>query len=200
MYATGKAAGRPQNDELTEKILGETQRVLQVSGYSGLNIEHIAAATGCGKSTIYRRWPNKAELAAAALILRCKMGELPDFGNVVDDLIEHAWQNAENQMPDPSTVSAPHAMWAAVVVPEVREIFARSFLAPRREMGREIMRRAIARGEMPDSTDIDAVIDLIAGVTLHRNLMQNIAMKKQDFRPIVEALVASPPLLAGIRP
>jgi len=197
---TTKTPGRPQDDELTEKILRETVRVLQESGYSGLRIEQVASALGCGKTTIYRRWPTRAGLTAAAITFAVKLGDAPDTGSVVADLVELAWQNAQNQVPDPWTRTAPHALWAAMLVPEVREIFGQGFLADRRKMWLLVLRRAIEQGQLAPAADLEAMIDLIAGFTTQRNLILNRAVHKSDFLPIVEALVATPPLRANDEP
>ncbi len=193
---TIKAPGRPQDDELTEKILCETVRVLQESGYAGLRIEQVAAAIGCGKTTIYRRWPTKAELTAAAITFHVKLGEIPDTGSLVEDLIELAWQNAENHVPKPWAKAAPHALWAVLVVPEVREIFGQGFLADRRTMWLFALQRGIEQKQLSVGADLNAIIDLIAGFATQRTLILNVAMRKSDFKPIVEALVANPPLQA----
>ncbi|AIY03332.1 hypothetical protein ART_3733 [Arthrobacter sp. PAMC 25486] len=194
-----KSSGRPQDDKLTEQILAETLRLVQTAGYMELRIEQIAAAVGCGKSTIYRRWANKDELMAAALVRNSKMGAILNSGSVVEDLIDHAWQNAENQLPGPNHV-APHALWAALVVPEVREIFARDFLRSRRGMGLQILQAAIEHGQLAPEADPNAILDLLAGFTLQRMVISSIGVRKTDYRPIVEALVANPPLRANDGP
>ncbi|MFS8182056.1 TetR/AcrR family transcriptional regulator [Pseudovibrio denitrificans] len=59
--------GRPQNTELTRKILSTTLNTLAESGYHGTSTQQIAELTGTSKQALYRRWPNKAALALEAM-------------------------------------------------------------------------------------------------------------------------------------
>lgn len=193
-HDTHAAPGRPQDEELTGKILDETLRVLQVSGYSSLRIEQVAAAVGCSKTTIYRRWSTRAELTADALRKHSVLGDTPDTGSVVEDLVEHAWRNAENQQPTRNVTDVRHTLWAAIVEPDVRVHFWDNYLSIRRTMGLTVISRAVDKGELPAGTDGDAILDLLAGLTLYRGSVRGVPINKADYRPIITALVASPPL------
>ena len=59
--------GRPRDHSLDDTILKATRRLLTRSGYSQMTIADIAAESGVSRPTIYRRWPGKFELVAAAL-------------------------------------------------------------------------------------------------------------------------------------
>jgi AcrR family transcriptional regulator len=41
--------------------------LLRASGYAGFSVDAVAERTGIAKTTIYRRWPSKAGLVAAAI-------------------------------------------------------------------------------------------------------------------------------------
>jgi AcrR family transcriptional regulator len=59
--------GRPR-DELAKRALLEAAYGLVVKhGYARVSIDAIAAQAGCGKQTIYRWWPGKADLVLDAL-------------------------------------------------------------------------------------------------------------------------------------
>jgi AcrR family transcriptional regulator len=47
-------------------IIDATVRLLTEVGYDALSVESVAARAGVGKTTIYRRYPDKAALVAAA--------------------------------------------------------------------------------------------------------------------------------------
>lgn len=184
---------------LTERILDETLRTLQDRGYAALRIERVAAVIGCSKTTIYRRWPTRAELTVDALQHHVELGADPDTGNVVDDLIEHAWQNALNQEPPEGTTNYRRTLWAAVVEPEVSRLFWERFLSLRRARGRAIVDRGISRGELPADTDADTLLDLLAGLTFYRGTFRDVPLSRSDYRRVVLALTASPPLIVSPR-
>ena len=48
-------------------VLRMTLEVLGQEGYAGLRVEDVAARAGVNKTTIYRRWPTRADLVVAAL-------------------------------------------------------------------------------------------------------------------------------------
>jgi AcrR family transcriptional regulator len=132
--------GRPLDDDLTRRVLAAVRSQLEEHGFVNLNIEKIASAVGCGKTTIYRRWPTKPELVAAAIVDGLRLGELPDTGDVVEDLVEHAWQNLENfrrSKDEAKNNGLLLAMFNMDVIPIVSE----SFMKVRHAMGREILSR-----------------------------------------------------------
>ena len=49
-------------------ILAATLDVLVDTGYEGMSIDLVAARAGVHKTTVYRRWPTKSALVAAAAV------------------------------------------------------------------------------------------------------------------------------------
>src|SRR3954470_19150910 len=59
------------------------------NGYAGLSIERVAERARTGKASIYRRWPTRLELVLAAIDrVMPRYDEVPDNGNIRDDLLE----------------------------------------------------------------------------------------------------------------
>ena len=66
--ADGRAAYHLRRAQTTsEKILTTALEILDRDGVDGFTIEQVSAASGVAKTTIYRRYDNAVELAAAAL-------------------------------------------------------------------------------------------------------------------------------------
>jgi AcrR family transcriptional regulator len=59
--------GRPRREGADETILAAARALLDESGYAAFNVDVIAERTGIAKTTIYRRWPTKGALVAAAI-------------------------------------------------------------------------------------------------------------------------------------
>ena len=49
-------------------VLRVTLELIGEHGFAGLRVEDVAARAGVNKTTIYRRWPTRADLVVAALI------------------------------------------------------------------------------------------------------------------------------------
>ncbi|WP_378148286.1 TetR/AcrR family transcriptional regulator [Cnuibacter sp. UC19_7] len=81
------ASGRPRDPEVERSILTAAQDLLIESGYPGTTIAAVAARAHCGKSAIYRRWSTKAELVVAAVSDLQVPVEVPDTGDLRDDLL-----------------------------------------------------------------------------------------------------------------
>jgi len=65
--APPRGRGRPRNEEKDVAIAEATWRLLAEKGYEGLTFEGVAEFAECSRSTLYRRFANKAELVEATL-------------------------------------------------------------------------------------------------------------------------------------
>lgn len=184
------ASGRPRDEELTEQILDVALAEVQEHGFSAVRIERIAQRVGCGKTTIYRRWPDRGSLVAAAMH-RAVVLDLPDTGSVAEDLFAHSGQNLRGQGPQSPTQNS----YSALVSPEVRPyLWENGFLAERRSQGRRIIRRGVSRGELPENVDADAVLDALAGFVLYRRAVRVDDVTDASIRGLIHALVTAPPV------
>src|SRR3954453_4419384 len=79
--------GRPRDGALDERILEQVLDLLGSRGYAGLTLDELAVRSGVAKTTILRRWPSKAAVAAAGVErLALQSVEGPDSGTVEGDL------------------------------------------------------------------------------------------------------------------
>src|ERR1044072_4099257 len=84
---TSVRRGRPLSPELDERILEAALAMLADIGYAQLRLDALAARAGVAKTTILRRWPSKAAVAAAAVQrLALQTAEVPDSGDLREDL------------------------------------------------------------------------------------------------------------------
>src|SRR5712675_1799045 len=60
--------GRPRRSATGHAILKATRELLAQGGVHGLTVEGVAERSGIAKTTIYRRWRSKEDLALAALL------------------------------------------------------------------------------------------------------------------------------------
>lgn len=61
-----RGRGRPRRAGADEEILTVTRTLLGERGYRALSVDEVAERAGVAKTTVYRRWPSKGALAAAA--------------------------------------------------------------------------------------------------------------------------------------
>ncbi|MEM9515524.1 MAG: helix-turn-helix domain-containing protein [Actinomycetota bacterium] len=59
--------GRPRDADRTTAILDAAVELMHEEGWEGFRVQDVATRAGAGLATIYRRWPTKEALAAAAM-------------------------------------------------------------------------------------------------------------------------------------
>ncbi len=184
--------GRPLDAELTARVLAAVRADLDEFGYMNLRIEKIAADLGCGKTAIYRRWPSKPALAAAAILDGFALGEMPDTGDLVDDLVAHAWQNVDNVR---GSRTHGNGLLLAMFDMDVMPLISEAFMQKRHAMGRAILARGVDRGQLRSDLDHDVILDTLAGFTLFTLTQRDDDPPRSDaemlttYRSLVRALV-----------
>ncbi len=152
-------------------VLRATVEVLAEQGYDGLSFESVAARAGVNKTTIYRRWPTKALLVAAAAAERSEQRvPVPDTGSLAGDLVSLAQAVAANLTSELGAQMARTVVSAAGSSTEVAAMNA-TFWAQRFALTDAIVERAVVRGELPPGTDGRLVIETLIGPLYVRLLL-----------------------------
>jgi AcrR family transcriptional regulator len=168
-----------RSERVVRDILAATAAELARSGYGKLGMDEIAAKAGVAKTTIYRRWPTKAELVTAAV--RALHGLPPpegagadetapavaiDTGAVRSDLL--ALLRAQvAYTATPVGMGIVRVIGAELSDPEV-EAIARDLRAERRAPMIAAVERGVARGELEATTDSALVVEVLAGTVFAR--------------------------------
>ncbi|MEV4888064.1 TetR/AcrR family transcriptional regulator [Nonomuraea sp. NPDC055795] len=156
------------------EIFAATLRLLAGKGYDGLTVEGVAETSGVNKTTIYRWWPSKAALLAAALVEADVLEfEVPDTGSLRGDLVALVEALGVLLTEPPGRDVAVAALGAAVHHPEID---ARRFFADRLARERVVFERAVRRGELPESADPMLVMDLLAGAMWVRAVFRGLPL------------------------
>jgi AcrR family transcriptional regulator len=174
--------GRPRSERADKAIVDATLALLiEEGGVAGVTIEAVAARAGVGKTTIYRRWPNKEALIIDALAsLKEPHPELVGT-SVRDDLVSLARalgvEKGDRQRVD--------VYWSVFghgdKHPELHRRFMRDVVEPRRDVMRGVLRRGIETGELRPDIDIDMVMWIIIGAIVHRAKAYGAGPVPEDF-------------------
>jgi AcrR family transcriptional regulator len=160
MRVGSKRPGGRSADNLT-RILAAAADLLVEKGYGRLSTEEVAERAGVHRSTVHRRFPTRAELVAQMMTsMAAERVPVPDTGRLEDDLLAFA-RAVRGATADPIA----GALTRAVVTEggdrtELGTVSA-AFWAHRWEAAGYIVRRAIARGELPETTDHRLLIELV---------------------------------------
>jgi AcrR family transcriptional regulator len=164
--------GRPRDPDYDKVILNATLEMLFEKGYAGLTIGGVAARSGVGRPTIYRRWSSKAELVVAAMAQSVSLSPIPDSGSLRDDLL--AFQRQQVRMMDsPESRRITAGLVADLVAnPELAEPYFGDYIEPRRMSVWEALQRGIDRGELRADADFTLIYDLLLGPLFVRSVVR----------------------------
>ena len=189
--ATVRPGGRTAR--VGQAVMQSTLEELSRVGYQALRIESVAQAAGVNKTTVYRRWGDKSRLVATALIeAQGNAVPIPDTGDLRTDLVT-LLKEIRTAIREP---------WVAAVIGElgsrrsdgsgIHEVLDQ--LWPERfKLSRQVVERAIERGELPEAVDPDFIIEMCCGPLYFRWLLEN----KQVSDAFIESSVDA--ILNGVR-
>ena len=148
------------------RVLETTLEVLGHEGYRGLRIEDIAARAGVNKTTVYRRWPTRAELVVDALARHAAPPHVVESGHVEDDLLA-LFMSATTLRNTPVGRGVVSALIAERGDPEVDRLCA-EVRELHRAPARVVLEHARRRGELPRRADLDLLLDVLTGAVYSR--------------------------------
>ena len=161
--------GRPRSSAADLAILEAFRLELSEHGFSNLRLEHVAARAGVGKTTIYRRYASKEELAEALLAkLAGPHIAIFDRGDTRLELLAAVVQpmRAVTETPFGPVIRALLSQIA--INPKLGDPFRRDVVGARRAEIAKVVQRGIERGDLDPSTDPDTAIDLLVGPVYFR--------------------------------
>nr|WP_202890063.1 TetR/AcrR family transcriptional regulator [Actinopolymorpha rutila] len=145
-------------------------------GMEGMSIEQVAKLAGVGKVTVYRRWASKEELAAHAIEWMVESRrDWPSNAEVERSEPEHL---LENTLDESAELAASHEFRALVARilgssvshPALMATYWKHYILPRREAATAMLDQARQAGRLPPDTDLDVLIDMMAGAVIYRVL------------------------------
>ena len=181
----GGTAGR------TEKaILDATRELLAERGVHHLTVEGVAARSGVAKTTIYRRWRSKDELALAVLLdMVAQIVEVPDAGDVRTELIGFV-DGAVRILGTTLMGRVMQGLASDLATdPHLGRSFRERIVAFRVAELRRVLERAIARGELRPDVDVDLVHEMLFGPVYYRLLLSGGTLDDGLAARIVDALL-----------
>jgi AcrR family transcriptional regulator len=160
--ATRRGRGRPRSVEHDDAILEAAIALMRESGYSRMSMEAVAAMAGVSKPTLYLRYASKAELVVAAHE-RVRIAEAPvPTGHLRADLV--AQLRHLQEVFDRLGMSVIGICLAEEEsLPDLIAALRSRSLQPGRQIIRDAMAAAIARGELPPHADVETAIETAIG-------------------------------------
>jgi AcrR family transcriptional regulator len=153
------------------EILEATLAELQDTGYDRMTMDAVAKRAGASKATIYRHWPNKAELVVTAIRqMKGQEAPGPDTGTLRGDLLALLAGTGPTSAEDQLCVMRGMVS-ACGTDAELATAFFDQVVDAKRSEALKILRRAQERGEVPAATDIQFLVDAAPAMLVFRHLL-----------------------------
>ncbi|KUL40381.1 TetR family transcriptional regulator [Streptomyces sp. NRRL F-4489] len=151
-------------------VLAAVSEELGEHGFAALTMERVAQRSGVHLATLYRRWRSVDKLVCALLTDMSNDVPLPDTGTLPGDLRALARAIARFYG-DARTRGLIEAVVAAAARDPQAATALRDFFDERLDLAGAMVRRAVARGELPADTDPKAVMAALGAPFYYRILI-----------------------------
>jgi AcrR family transcriptional regulator len=156
-------SGRPRDQHADTKILEAALRLLEQHGFRAVTLEGIAEEAGVARTTVYRRWPNKAAVVMDAFLTQVAPGiAFPEHPVALERL------RLQMQLLAQAFRQGPGLLIRALLAEaqfdeELRAAVHHGWIAKRRASAKAIIEDAILAGELPNDANADALLDALYG-------------------------------------
>jgi len=182
--------GRKRDHTRDPEILEAALDVLAETGYDGMTIDMVAARAKAGKATLYRRWSSKGDLVvdAVACMKSVDLTTLPDTGTLRGDLVAmirpHSIDDAQRKL---KIMTGLLTMLSKD--PELSDTAMAAIMQPRVEANKILLRRAVDRGEIPASTDIDTLAVVSQAMATYRVMILRKPVDREFILSVIDGVV-----------
>jgi AcrR family transcriptional regulator len=195
MSAMPEEAKRPAESEAA--ILAATREILAESGVRGLTMEGVAARAGVAKTTVYRRWGSKEDLALEVLLDMASqvVVAVPDLESTREELVAFV-DGSVNVLRTTLMGRVIQGLVPELAAdPELAGPFREQVVAMRVAEARRLVERGIARGDLRPDVDITLANELLFGPVYYRLLLSGAPLEPGLAERIVDAVL--PAFAAG---
>jgi len=158
----GRRPGRARDPGIDARVLAAAHRHLSALGYEAMSVAAVAQEAGTTRQALYRRWPDKASLAADALEAAADAGPEAATGDPLADLAAEL-ADFQRGVSRPGRLSLAGTMLQDSAAPGARERYQAQVIAPRRARIRAILERAQRLGLIDADADLEVAVTLGTG-------------------------------------
>ncbi|MEO7079407.1 TetR/AcrR family transcriptional regulator [Rhodococcus sp. BP22] len=164
-----RGPGRPRDADMEVRVYDAVLEVYWETSWRGFTFDAVARKAKVGRAALYRRWDSKEDLLVQALEARSPLSTPIDTGTVRDDLIELSEQLTHGYAELSGLVSLRVTL-DAMVNPDLLSHLTDTLNQSRFVTTRQIVQRAVMRGELPSETSTTLLLELVTGAVLTRAL------------------------------
>jgi AcrR family transcriptional regulator len=190
MVKKRRDAGRKRGKNITDAVLDEAVRELAEHGFEGFSIERVAHGADLNKTSVYRRWPTREAVIAAALS-RVRAGlsvALVDRGSLRADLLALAEDVAAVVESEPGKALL-RAAFAAHGAPELQALATSALSRVAAADVTKLITRARRRGEWRRGLSPRPILTMLLGAIMHRVMLEHAPVDRRYLTRVVDVIV-----------
>jgi AcrR family transcriptional regulator len=154
--------GRAKDPGIDARLLAVANRHLSAHGFESMSLAAIAHEAGTTRQALYRRWPTKASLAAAAIRVSADVPTMAPSQGPFPDLVAEL-SNFQRGVSRPGRLSLVGTMLQDGTDADLRADYQAHIVAPRRARIRTILQRAQQLELIDPDADLDVAITMCTG-------------------------------------
>jgi AcrR family transcriptional regulator len=187
------ARSDPRVERSRQAILDATLQLLGRDGDVGsLTVEAVAALSGVAKTTIYRRWRDKWDLALDAVMIDMlpRLDNPVDVGDTRKELLTFI-NSVVKMLATPPYGQAMQALVSQIATdPDLARVYREQVVQARHAQLVPVIERGIARGDLRRDADVRLIHELLVGPIFYRLLFSGAPLDRNLGRRIVDAILA----------
>ncbi|HEY3870982.1 MAG TPA: TetR/AcrR family transcriptional regulator [Actinocrinis sp.] len=189
-----RAADRedPRVTRTRSVVLDAAATLLAERGYAAFTMDALVERTGVSKTTMYKHWPTRTDLIAAAIQAMAVDPVAPDTGDIRDDLIALTMDSL-NAYTGPRWSGLASVQEAAAHDPELRASL-QSAVSTRFSAPKAVLERAVSRGQLRAQLDVDTAVTILIGAVFFRLRAADLPQVRREVPAIIDTV------LDGLRP
>lgn len=154
--------GRPRDRGIDAAVLDVARAQLAAGGLAALSIAAVADAAGTTRPAVYRRWPDKLELAVAAVASLAEVAPPTPTADPFADLVAEL-EHFRHCITEAGALALAGVMLAEGTDERLLRSYREHLVGPRRARLRACLDRAVADGLLAPDADREVAGSLFTG-------------------------------------
>ena len=171
------------------QVLDATADVIAAVGVERLSVDEVARRSGVAKTTIYRHFPSKSDLVAAAVNACMDFPTVPDTGSLRGDLLvcfEAAIRHSIDGRLGAMMLSVMDAARRDADLAALLD----SYTELRRRSLRAVVRRAVERGALPAATDVEHTVTMLSAPIFYSKMVLRVPVTHAFVERVIDDVLA----------
>ena len=191
--------GRALDEGLTARIQEAALQQILESGLEHLSLTELATKLGISRSTIYRRWPSKRDLAFEAFQSVADFGEIAVTDSLVEDLTHYMLLNLNIKVrADEEVAAGKPSFWGTILTFSVFPMYWDRFSQFHLGYAFQRVSTAMKRGELPPDTSPELLVAPLASFLIIRMVVDDQSQERRlpspaEVRELVRSMCSDPP-------